>query len=145
VSKTLHGHYVGKKASRTYTIWVNMRNRCERTYHSAYKYYGGKGIKVCERWRTFANFLADMGAAPEGLSLDRIDGSRDYENGNCRWVTHKQQMRNTSFNRLIEFNGETKSVAEWAETLGVPAGRLYARIERGLTPERALSKRDLRK
>lgn len=143
--KPIHGHYVGKKASRTYRIWRNMRNRCERAYHSAYPYYGGAGIVVCERWKTFANFLADMGPVPDGMTIDRIDSKKNYEPENCRWATMKQQARNTKWNRLLTAYGKTQCIAAWAEELGIRATNIYSRLDRGCSAERALSSGDLRK
>jgi len=71
-----------------------MRHRCSRSDHKAYRYYGGRGITVCERWHDFVNFLADMGERPDGTTLDRIDVNGNYEPGNGRWATPKQQERN---------------------------------------------------
>jgi hypothetical protein len=79
----------------TYRSWGNMIKRCEQPKATGYKYWGGRGIKVCERWRnSFQNFLDDMGERPEGLSLDRIDSNGNYEPGNCRWATISQQNSN---------------------------------------------------
>jgi len=71
-----------------------MLTRCHCPTVNKFKHYGGRGIKVCERWRTFQNFLADMGDRPPGTTLDRINGDGDYEPGNCRWATHEEQMEN---------------------------------------------------
>lgn len=71
-----------------------MTQRCENPKNPNYKWYGKRGIRVCERWREFANFLADMGQCPIGLSLDRIDNNGNYEPGNCRWATLAEQIAN---------------------------------------------------
>ncbi len=92
---TKHGHSPRNgKPSLTYNSWAHMKNRCQNPNYSEYKYYGGRGIKVCERWQDFTNFLADMGERSEGLTLDRINNSKGYEPGNCRWVTPKEQRQN---------------------------------------------------
>jgi len=91
---TTHGHAAGGH-SRTYRIWAGMRQRCGNPKHHKYRDYGGRGIKVCDAWRTFAGFHADMGDPPsEDLSIDRIDNDRGYEPGNCRWATILEQARN---------------------------------------------------
>lgn len=92
--RTKHGHSRGGE-SRTYVIWGGMHNRCRNETHVGWKYYGGRGIKVCDRWNDFQNFLEDMGEAPKSRSLDRfpnMDG--DYEKSNCRWATTTQQANN---------------------------------------------------
>lgn len=84
----------GLTHSRTYTSWENMIQRCTNPKATSYKYAGGRGISVCERWRDFRSFLADMGERPEGKTLDRIDNDGNYEPGNCRWATPKEQTAN---------------------------------------------------
>lgn len=80
--------------SPTYSSWAGMKDRCTNQNHKSYNNYGGRGIKVCERWTDFRNFLEDMGERPDGMSIDRIDVNGDYEPGNCRWATAKQQSLN---------------------------------------------------
>ncbi|MFJ9112967.1 hypothetical protein [Streptomyces sp. NPDC102283] len=87
---TTHGH----SGSSVYMTWGDMVNRCTNATHKRWADYGGRGITVCERWRKFDNFLADMGERPEGMTLDRIDNDRGYELGNCRWVSQSEQNRN---------------------------------------------------
>ena len=89
-----HGHTSENgNPSSTYYSWFSMISRCKYRQHKSYQWYGGRGIKVCSRWRDFQAFLADMGERPPGLSIDRIDNDGDYEPSNCRWVTMLEQHR----------------------------------------------------
>lgn len=90
----------GMTGTRTYKTWDMMLQRTGNQNHDNYHYYGGRGIKVCKRWRVFNNFLADMGERPEGMTLDRIDPDGDYEPGNCRWATLKEQANNKRKHRV---------------------------------------------
>lgn len=90
-----HGHRPkGLPSSPTYYTWCSMKARCKYPYAVGWQYYGGRGIKVCERWQKFKEFLSDMGERPQGMTLDRIDINGDYEPSNCRWVSPKDQMLN---------------------------------------------------
>ncbi len=90
-----HGHNPKNgKPSPTYISWYKMRQRCQNPNCENYKYYGGRNIKVCERWENFVNFLKDMGMRPEGKTLDRINNDGNYDPGNCRWATRKEQVHN---------------------------------------------------
>lgn len=95
-----HGHWANGSASPTYRSWRGMHDRCRSKEEGRRKYYADKGIVVCARWSSFAAFLEDMGERPAGKTLDRIDSCGNYEPGNCRWATAREQMRNTSYNRL---------------------------------------------
>lgn len=88
----IHGH--ANPPSPTYTSWRNLKARCENPAHEHYKNYGGRGITYCTRWSYFENFLEDMGERPEGKEIDRIDGNGNYEPGNCRWLTHEENVKN---------------------------------------------------
>lgn len=116
--------------TREYRIWKLMRGRCNNRSHPNYPRYGGRGIRVCERWSSFANFLADMGLAPAGLTIERKNNDGGYEPGNCRWATRKEQSRNTSTNRMIAWRGETLCLAAWAERFGVTPNTLHRRLQR---------------
>lgn len=89
-----HGHGRAARRSATYRSWDHMIQRCTNPSNDNYRYYGGRGINVCPRWRDFSMFLADMGERPFGRSLDRIENDGNYEPGNCRWATAKEQQRN---------------------------------------------------
>jgi hypothetical protein len=122
-AKTKHGHTLVSN-SRTYRIWTNMRSRCSNALFDAYPYYGGRGIRVCERWSTFANFLEDMGEAPDGMSIDRRDSDGDYDLRNCRWATLATQANNKRNTRRLTLNGVTKSIADWSTEPGAAKHRV---------------------
>jgi len=135
-----HKYATRKKRHPLYSVWKAMKKRCYNPNSKFWNSYGGKGVKVCERWRTsFANFLADMGERPEGCSLDRIDNDGDYCPENCRWATASQQANNTSATRFFELNGTKKSITQWAEHFGFPPKTLRARINSGWSFERAIT------
>jgi hypothetical protein len=138
-----HGHtagrYRGGQQSRTYSLWCAMLRRCRNLQDTHYAYYGGRGITVCERWLVFENFLADMGEAPEGLQLDRIDNGRGYEPENCQWADRIAQSNNKRNNRLLTHNGITDTLANWARRLGMNSRSLCNRLHLGWSVERALT------
>lgn len=132
----------GLSDTKEFKIWNGMLHRCSNSDSQAYRHYGGRGIKVCERWSTsFEAFLEDMGPRPSAKhSIDRIDNDGNYEPGNCRWATQKEQARNTRVNYLVEHDGQTKCVAEWAEQCGVKPSILYHRlVNLGWTFEKSVS------
>jgi hypothetical protein len=134
-----HGHAHRGKHHSAYGIWAAMRSRCELTTHHKYPIYGGRGIKVCDRWQAFENFLADMGERPHGTSIDRINNDGNYEPTNCRWATNRQQSRNQRVNVMVEMDGQVLCLIEWTEKLGIPYDRTLARIEKGWDPVLALT------
>lgn len=89
----------GRHNDLVYKVWRSMKQRCENQNVLSYKRYGGRGIKVCEQWNDFENFIRDMGERPEGMTLDRINNDGNYEPSNCRWVTHKENCNNRSNKR----------------------------------------------
>ena len=101
------------KAHPEYTVWGNMRDRCNRPANKQFHNYGGRGIRVCERWDSFPAFLEDMGPRPSPEhEIDRIDNDGDYEPNNCRWATPAEPRRNKRTNRLLTVNGETLTVTD---------------------------------
>ncbi len=117
----------GGTGTRTYNIWQNVRQRCENPRYPRYSDYGGRGIAVCDRWKRFENFLADMGEAPSDKSIDRWpDNNGNYEPDNCRWATRVEQANNKRNNRLITQDGVTKTLTQWLRDLGISkAGAQY--------------------
>ena len=112
---------------RLYSLWNTMIHRCEDPKRESYPRYGGRGIKVCEEWHSanvFMDWAEAHGYAP-GLQLDRIDNDGDYTPENCRWVTVKENCRNSRRNRFLTVNGERKTVAEWCETYNVSPYTVY--------------------
>lgn len=127
-----------------YGVWSSMKRRCSNPTDEAWKYYGGRGIKVCQRWdESFEAFYADMGPRPSNKhSIDRYpDNNGDYEPSNCRWATSKEQQRNKRNNYRVFHNGETKCVAEWAEQYRVKPCILYSRLIAGWPFEEAVGLR----
>ncbi len=123
----------------THVIWMTMRQRCRDTNAKDYARYGGRGIKVCERWESFENFLADMGERPAGMSIERDDNDGDYTPDNCRWATRSEQQRNRRSNVLLTHDGVTLCVAEWAIRTGINRMTLHTRIDRGWPTDKALT------
>ena len=124
------------KFHRTYVSWYGAKYRCLNKKARKWKNYGGRGIEICERWKNdFAAFLADMGERPPGTSLDRIDNDGDYEPGNCRWATCKQQQRNKRNTKWIEYNGVVKDAASWVDEFGMNGRILVNRVRNGWDAE----------
>jgi hypothetical protein len=109
--------------------------------HDSYENYGGRGITVCDRWRdSFVAFYEDMGERPSPKhSIDRIDSNGNYEPGNCRWATPKQQMNNRRANRMITIDGETLSLQKWADRSGINRSTIYSRVGHGWPLDKAVS------
>jgi hypothetical protein len=124
-----------------YSSWSNMIQRCRQKKSINWKHYGGKGIIVCDRWRNFSNFLLDMGESWKlGLTLDRINSSKDYTPENCRWATPKEQARNyCTRNVWYEFNGLRMVSKDWAIRLGGEGKLISARLKRGWELGKALT------
>lgn len=128
----------GEDHGFVYNSWREMILRCTDEADSNYKNYGGRGIKVCDRWLTFKNFLEDMGPRPKWWSIDRIDNDGNYEPTNCRWATKWEQNRNKRATIRLTFKGVTKHLCDWADELGIKRATLRGRVKAGWPLERAL-------
>ena len=140
-----------KSNTRLYKVWMDMRGRCNYKKGHDYKHYGCRGIKVCDDWmhdfQTFYDWAIKSGykEAPKGeCTLDRIDVNGDYCPENCRWVDRKIQANNRTDNRVITYNNESHTLAEWSEILGVKYPTLAARLNKYKWPvEQAFSTKSL--
>jgi hypothetical protein len=120
-------------------IWLQMKRRCLDPNNPEYHNYGGRGVHVCERWLKFDNFISDMGKRPSrDHSIDRINNDGPYAPENCRWATRKEQGANRRTTMMLTYDGQTKSVREWAESVGLSHCALYTRIRRGMSVHDAL-------
>lgn len=139
-TRLTHGHAVGHRTTPEYHAWIAMRQSCSNPSCTAYPRYGGRGVRVCERWQeSFANFLADVGKRP---SADHVFSRRDkkghFEPTNVHWILRSTRSRSRRNNRILEYNGQKRSVAEWAEMKGIHPRTVGSRLDRGWTIEQAL-------
>lgn len=115
--------------TRPYNIWRGMKTRCDNPNAINYARYGGRGIHYDDAWKKFVPFWKDMQEGyADGLTLDRIDSDGQYCKQNCRWITPKEQSMNTRSNHLVSCDGESKTVTEWAEELGVKRSTLFSQL-----------------
>ena len=128
------------KGSREFQTWSSAKGRCYNPNNKKYPRYGGRGISMCERWRSsFPNFLQDMGRRPTPKhSLDRINLDGNYEPTNCRWATSHEQARNTSYNIFVEVDGNRLCLTDAANLKGIRPSKAIRRVRRGWTPEQAI-------
>lgn len=133
---TTHGY----RNTKLYGVWNSMLSRCQRKNNSAFAHYGGRGISVCDEWRAFDGFLrwSLANGYREGLSIDRIDNDKGYCPDNCRWETMKVQANNRRYTLKAEYNGEIRTVAEWADTYGIKYATLRKRLKSGWSIDAAL-------
>jgi hypothetical protein len=148
ICNTKHGQRrkIGAGTTKAYSIWGAIKARCHNPKNSHYHMYGGRGIAVCERWRnSFENFFEDMGECPSDThSIDRYpDVNGNYEPGNCRWATPKEQGANTRKNVYFEYNGEKLHLLEWARRLDVSKGFITNRINDGKSFEKVVEEAKL--
>lgn len=132
--------------TKEHVAWCSMIGRCYNEHNKRFSYYGGRGIQVCDRWRTsFENFLADMGKAPSPKhSVDRIDVNGHYSPENCRWTDHKTQCRNRRSNVRYEHDGQVLTLPEWAERLGMPEVTLRKRLQSNRPYDQVFTDRNVR-
>lgn len=132
----------GRHGSPEYMCWQSIIQRCTNPNSESYRrYYGGRGITVCDRWRDFENFFADMGPRPSPQhSIDRIDVNGNYEPGNCRWATDDEQVRNTRRNVFVEVNGERMCLKDACCRVGINYGTVINRLKSGWSMSDALSR-----
>lgn len=131
----------GKSKSNIYSIWKGMKRRCLNTKSKEYPYYGGRGIKVCERWLDFRNFYTDMGERPEGMSLERVNNDGNYAPDNVIWASQEiqnQNQRNTIY--IKNEYGEKERMKAWCKRKNIPYATIKARIRSGLSPQEAIEK-----
>jgi hypothetical protein len=148
--KKIHGMSTSggtKKVEKFYSIWSGMKQRCLNPNVINYHIYGGRGIKVCERWMTFLNFKDDMLESflhhmslngGRNTTLGRIKNDEGYSKGNCRWETMKEQSNNSRMNHFVEYNGEKKTISQWAEKLGIDHVGFALRLKRGWSIKKAI-------
>lgn len=129
--------------SREWETWHRMKQRCLDKNRSNFSYYGGRGIRVCERWmHSFESFMADMGTRPgDGYSIERLDHNGNYEPGNCKWATLSEQNRNKRSNVWLKFKGKRVLAADLAREYGVSQGCLRYRIARGIPLDRPVRRK----
>lgn len=136
-SKNTRTH--GKARSKIYGIYCAMVRRCSNPNSKEFPNYGGRGIRVFQRWKSFEAFILDMGEPENGATLDRIDVNGNYSKENCRWTSWTTQQRNRRNNRMLSFNGETMCSAEWADKTGLSQSAINLRLKRGWSVEKTLS------
>lgn len=135
-----HGYAARGSKLPEHNVWCRMRQRCANPKCSDFPLYGGRGIKVCERWDSFDAFISDMGMRPSRKhSIDRIDVNGNYEPGNCQWSTVEAQANNKRNTRHLTLNGETKRLRDWAMALGIKRSTLQDRLSMGWSDERTLT------
>lgn len=131
----------GMRHTTTYRSWSEMRQRCHNPNNDKYKWYGARGISVCARWRdSFENFYEDMGARPDGMTLDRIETNGNYEKDNCRWATKQTQMNNMRSNRVVSVDGRELTMTEASRIWHVPVGTIWRRLQLGWATDDAVKR-----
>jgi hypothetical protein len=132
-NETKSNYKNGLRKHPLYSVWANIKQRCLNKKQPKYNDYGGRGIIICKEWENsfeiFYKWCLDNNWK-KGLEIDRLDNNGNYDSGNCRFVNRSQNMNNTRYNTIINYNNETKTLAEWAKELNIPYGRLAQRINK---------------
>jgi hypothetical protein len=136
-------HYIhGKRKTRLYRIWANIKTRCTNTNDPHFDRYGGRGITICDEWKNdfkaFYDWSMSNGYADD-LTIDRIDNNGNYEPSNCRWVTVAEQNRNKRNVKYITYNGETHTISEWTDILHLGKETIRERLKRGWSETEAIT------
>lgn len=140
-----HGHAKKGETDPVFNIWVGMRQRCSNPKIKCWERYGGRGISVCERWESFESFLEDMGPRPsKNHQIERKDNNGNYEPDNCCWATRKQQCRNRRSSRLVEWSGNSRTIAEWSDLLGLSQKAIQQRLSNGWSAERTMTTKPMK-
>jgi len=121
---TTHGRFYDP----IYKVWNSMNQRCSNQKFKYYSDYGGRGIKVCESWLKFENFLADMGERPDGMTIDRVDNNKGYSPENCKWSTRIENANNKRNNRMITIGDETDTISNWCRRRGIKKSTVKSRV-----------------
>jgi hypothetical protein len=130
----------GFSNSKLYMVWANIKTRCYNPNATAFEHYGGRGIKMCDRWKKFENFLADMGVPKEGMTIERIDVNGNYEPSNCKWASFMEQGANKRNSRMLTVYGERMHLSEAARRYGVKMQTIWRRLKYGWDDESAATK-----
>lgn len=139
-NRLTHGHSKRTGETSEYGTWCKMKARCYNLKDRKFPSYGGRGIKICDRWLEYKNFYADMGRKPTlQHTIDRIDNDGNYAPENCRWATPKEQARNRRSNHIVTYNGKEMSLIEWEEHLNIRNHSLASRIYKGWDIKRAFT------
>lgn len=137
----------GESKSKLYYVWNDMKSRCTDTNADQYKDYGGRGISVCDEWKSSYEAFRDWAIGSgyvDGLTLDRIDVNGDYNQSNCRWVNMKTQSNNKRNNRVVKYNGQSHTISEWSELTGIRKETLLYRINAGWDIHEAMTRKPIR-
>lgn len=130
----------GMSRTPEYKVWSAIKDRCLNKKNVRYKYYGGRGIRLCNRWKLFKNFISDMGVRPSKLySIDRINNNNWYSKDNCRWVTRRTQDLNKSNNRILTHMGSSHTISEWSNITGISLPTISSRLSSGWSVEKTLT------